>query len=93
MPEKVNFIYNTINVLFIYRLSVRHHTFLSNSKLPLWKVIAFCHLWVEKCTLNFIMKQIGVSRQTASDWACFCRHVIFDEFINGTSKIGGPGKM
>jgi len=61
--------------------------------LAIWKIVAFWHLWVEKCPLNFIMKQISIASHTAAGWASFCREVLFDTFVRNASKIGGPGKM
>jgi len=61
--------------------------------LPLWKIVAFWHLWLEKCQINFIMKQISMSSRTAANLAHFCRDVLFDAYVTNASKIGGPGKM
>ena len=59
----------------------------------MWKIVGFCYLWVEKIPLTFIMKELKIARQTAVDWANFCREVVFDAFIVKATKIGGPGKM
>jgi hypothetical protein len=40
------------------------------------------------CTLEL---QVEIAKQTAVNWASFCREVIYDALILNKQKLGGPG--
>lgn len=40
---------------------------------------------------NYIQQELGTSRKTDVDWACFCREVCANSVLNNSEKIGGPG--
>lgn len=75
-----------------YSESLRKNTFFEKSKLTLFTVCAFVNLWALNASLSLIVVQLGISPNTAVDWASFCRQVVEQAFVANKQKIGGPGK-
>lgn len=76
------------------RFGVRKTTFFDRSNLPIVSVCKFVNLWVENASLKLIGRQCDIiGHHTRTDWASFCREVVYDSVIQNMTKIGGPGKI
>lgn len=74
--------------------SVRKDTFFHNSKLTIRQICMFVNLWLDNASLKLIGKQCGIiSNNARTDWASFCREVLFDKVLIDIKPIGGAGKV
>jgi hypothetical protein len=72
----------------------RKGTFFEKSKLSIFQILAFSHCWVQKMSLNVISRELEiVGDHTTTDWASFCREVVFAHMLDKPEKIGGVGKI
>ena len=72
-------------------LEFRRGTIFSKSHLPIWKILGFCHFWVEGVSLRTIGVELEMAPHSLVDWASFCREIVFDSFFLKPEKLGGPG--
>ncbi|KAL1492574.1 hypothetical protein ABEB36_010814 [Hypothenemus hampei] len=79
------------------RVSFRTGTFfertneLRTSHLSLFQILGFVDLWVSGMPLNFISRELEISKRVAVDWASFCREVVLNAMFDLKTKLGGPG--
>lgn len=70
---------------------MRSNTFFGRSHLTVLQILTFVLLWVEKSTLETIMKTVRIkSLKTGVDWNSFCREVVVFGSYQSNLKIGGP---
>ena len=64
-------------------------TFLSKSHLPPWKVILFVNEFLRRgLSLNFLAKNLNISKSTVSEWRQFCCEVT-EAWCKNQDPIGG----
>lgn len=74
--------------------SVRKDTFFDKSHLSIEQICIFVNLWLDNAPLALIKKQCSiVSQSTATDWASFCREVMYDVSVERKKAIGGHNKI
>lgn len=58
------------------------------------QICQFVDLWLDNVSLKTIRKQCNiVGKATATDWASFCREVVFDIQVVKKAQVGGPGRI
>lgn len=73
-------------------IEVRTGTFFEGSHLTAFQILGFVSFWVHNVTLEVIIRELGICRQTAVDWSSFCREVVFDAMVVKSHKLGGVGR-
>ena len=64
-----------------------YKSFFDMSKLPVVEICKFANLWVGNASLKLIGEQCKVvSDQSKTDWASFCREVLFDKMVSKLKK-------
>jgi transposase-like protein len=72
----------------------RTGTFFEKSRLSLFKILGFAHLWAEGTPLRIIKRQLDIgSDNTLVDWSSFCREIMFNFFIDNSEPLGGDGEI
>jgi len=75
------------------RVSLRSGTFFAWSKLTIFQILGFSHMWARGLKLVDAMHELDIKKwDTACDWASFCREVCLDAYMNHSSKLGGPDR-
>ncbi len=75
-----------------FKISVRHSSWFSSSKLPISVLLKLTFYWVNKCREDFVKTQLRLgSDHTLVDWYNFCREVCLEILVGENEQIGGPG--
>lgn len=73
--------------------SIRCGSWFEESKLSLIDVLQLTYLWVKKTRNEWITDELGISKNTVTDWMNFCREVCVEVVVRESVKLGGPGKI
>ncbi|XP_022187794.2 uncharacterized protein LOC111046535 [Nilaparvata lugens] len=71
-----------------FSMSLRGRTFFGNSKLPIWRILSFIHLWTKNVSTEVMSEELEMSKATVLDWCSFCREVTYDAMMVRNKKIG-----
>jgi hypothetical protein len=69
--------------------SIRNGSFFARSKLSLFNIMLFIHLWAKNYPEKIIIDDFVFSNNTVVDWSRFCRDLCFFHFENDDQIIGG----
>ena len=73
------------------KLTIRHMSWLVDTKITLPTVIKLMYLWPQGFTVAEIIHKLKISRHTAVEWTLFFRECCFTKMIEDSEQIGGPG--
>ena len=73
------------------KLTIRHESWLVDSKLPLTTVIEMIYLWSQAFSIKEIMHELKLSKKTVVEWTIFFRECCYTKMIIDSEPIGGPG--
>lgn len=73
--------------------SIRCGSFFKQTRLTLWDVMLFLHLWSKGYTKKLICDDFEFSKVTAVDWSRFCRDLCVYHFESDNTVIGGQGSI
>lgn len=70
---------------------IRTNTWLSNSKLPMRKVILFIYCWAyEMTSIEFCTRELEIDHSAVIDWNNYLREVCAYALLQNPAVIGGP---
>ena len=73
------------------KLSIRHQSWLVDTKITLETVVELTYLWSQGFTLNEILHELKLSKRTAIEWSAFFRETCFTTMMEYSEPIGGDG--
>ena len=73
------------------KLSIRHQSWLVDSKIPLPIVCELMYLWSQGFSIDEIIHELKISRKTAIEWTVFFRETFFTMILEHSEPIGGNG--
>lgn len=78
-----------------FKQSVLYKSFFAKSRLPICTILKFCYLFCFRSfTVEFVLTDLRIAKQTFTDWSSFCREVCVDyTFKKSVTKLGGVGKI
>ena len=77
------------NKTFTYK----KNSFFEKSNISEGKILLIIYAWLDKQTIDFMTKNIEISKNTVIDWKNFCREVCVEILKLDNKKIGGPGTI
>ena len=85
--EKNNKKYVTKDV----KLSIRHQSWLVDTKLTLETVLELIYLWSQSFSIKEIIHELKISNKTAVEWCTFFRECCISTIIDNSQAIGSNG--
>ena len=79
--------YNVKNV----KLTIRHESWLVDSKVKLELITELIYLWSQGFTVNETMHELGLSKKTVIEWHHFFHKSCFTTVMDKSEMIGGNG--
>ena len=73
------------------KLTIRHESWLVDSKLPLQYIVELMYLWSQSFSVDEIMHELKLSKKTVVEWANFFRESCFTTNLEASEQIGGNG--
>ena len=73
------------------KLSIRHMSWLVDTKVPLTCILELIYLWSQDFSINATVHEMKVSRKTVIEWFIFFREACMTTLIDNNEQIGGPG--
>lgn len=73
------------------KVSIRHMSWLIDTKLPLTTVTELIYLWSQAFSVDEIIHELRVSRRTVIEWTIFFRECCFTTMMDRSQQIGGNG--
>ena len=73
------------------KLSIRHHSWLVDTKLELQIVLELIYLWSQGFSQNEIIHELKISNKTVTEWTNFLRESCIYSVMEKSSSIGGNG--
>ena len=73
------------------KLSIRHHSWLVDTKLKLEIVVEIMYLWSQAFSLSEIIHELKLSKKTVIEWSTFFRECCISAIIDSSEPIGGNG--
>ena len=73
------------------RLTVRHESWLVDSKLPLESIEELMYLWSQSFSVDEIIHELQFSKKTVVEWTNFFRECRLTIMLDNSKKIGGNG--
>ena len=73
------------------KLTVRHESWLVDSKLPLESVVELMYLWSQSFSVDEIIHELKLSKKTVVEWTNFFRECCLTIMLENSEKIGGNG--
>ena len=73
------------------KLSIRHQSWLVNSKLSLETVLEFVYLWSQGFTHSEVMHELKLSKKTVTEWFMFFRECCIYSVMEQSEQIDGNG--
>ena len=71
-------------------VAFRTGTFFSKSKLSIFQILGFAHLWCQGASSTIIVNEVDIDKSTAVHWSSFCREVVHKSFMMQKERLGGP---
>ena len=72
-------------------LSIRHNSWLVDSKLKLEIILEFMYLWSQAFSIKEIMHELRLTNKTVIEWSTFLRECCVSTIIDAGEAIGGNG--
>ena len=82
---------NQIHVSKDVKLSIRHESWLIDSKLTIETILELIYLWSQCFTTAEIIHELKISNKTAVEWSTFLRECCITTIIDNSQQIGGNG--
>ena len=73
------------------KLSIRHQSWLVDSKLSLETVLEFVYLWSQGFTHSEVMHELKLSKKTVMEWFMFFRESCIYSVMEQSEQTGGNG--
>ena len=73
------------------KLSIRHNSWLIDSKLKLEIILEFMYLWSQAFSIKEIMHELRLTNKTVIEWSTFLRECCVSTIIDASKGIGGNG--
>ena len=73
------------------KLTVRHESWLVDSKLPLEFIVELMYLWSQSFSVDEIIHELKLSKKTVVEWTHFFRECCLTVMLDNSEKIGGNG--
>ena len=73
------------------KLSIRHHSWLVDTKLELQIVLELIYLWSQGFSQNEIIHELKISNKTVTEWTNFLRESCIYSVMEKSSSICGNG--
>ena len=73
------------------KLSIRHHSWLVDSKITLEIVLELIYLWSQGFTQAEIIHELKLSNKTVTEWTNFFRESCISTVLHNSTAIGGNG--
>ena len=73
------------------KVSIRHHSWLVDTKLELEIVLEFIYLWSQGFSASEIKHELKLSKKTITEWTHFLRESCIYSVMENSSAIGGNG--
>ena len=73
------------------KLSIRHQSWLVDSKLSFETVLEFVYLWSQGFTHSEVMHELKLSKKTVMEWFMFFRESCIYSVMEQSEQIGGNG--
>ena len=73
------------------KLTIRHQSWLVDSKLALETVLEFVYLWSQGFTHSEVMHELKLSKKTVMEWFMFFRKSCIYSVMEQSKQIGGNG--
>ena len=73
------------------KLSIRHNSWLIDSKLKLEIILEFMYLWSQAFSIKEIMHELRLTNKTVIEWSTFLRECCVSTIIDASEAIGGNG--
>ena len=73
------------------KLTVRHESWLVDSKLPLESIVELIYLWSQSFSVDEIIHEVKLSKKTVVEWTNFFRECCLTIMLENSEKIGGNG--
>ena len=75
-----------------YSVSVLKGSIVAHCRFSKAKFVEFCYLWLNDVKCTRILKQLGMSSRTVTDWGNYLREAVANDIENSNDfMIGGPG--
>ena len=71
------------------KLSIRHHSWIVDAKLPLEIILELIYLWSQGFSQGEIMHELKLSNKTVTEWTNFFRESCISAVIDNSTPIGG----
>ena len=71
------------------KLSIRHNSWLVDSKLKLEIILEFMYLWSQAFSIKEIMHELRLTNKTVIEWSTFLRECCISTIIDASEAIGG----
>ena len=84
---KNNLKYNIKDV----KLTIRHESWLVDSKLKMELILELMYLWSQSFTVDEIIHELKLSKKTVIEWTTFFRECCMTTMIDNSQQIGGNG--
>ena len=75
------------------RVSIKHQSFFSNTKLSFSSALKIMYMWSRQMRVTAVAEEVKITPKIAVDWYNFCRDVCEEHFLANPIIIGGPGKL
>lgn len=73
------------------KLTIRHESWLVDSKLSLESIIELMYLWSQSFSVDEIMHELSLCKKTVIEWCYFFRESCFTTVMDESEMIGGNG--
>lgn len=73
------------------KLSIRHESWMVDSKLPLETIVEFVYLWAQGFSHSEVMHELKLSKKTVTEWFIFLRDSCIYSIMDRSEQIGGNG--
>ena len=73
------------------KLTIRHESWLVDSKLHLQQILELVYLWSQSFSVDEIVHELQISNKTVIEWVHFFRECCFTTMMESSEKIGGNG--
>ena len=73
------------------KVSIRHNSWLVDTKLPLETVVESVYLWSQGFTHSEVMHELKLSKKTVTEWFMFFRESCIFAIMKRSEQIGGNG--
>ena len=71
------------------KLSIRHNSWLVDSKLKLEIIVEFMYLWSQAFSIKEIMHELRLTNKIVIEWSTFLRECCISTIIDASEAIGG----